>query len=398
MPKTSAIFAGLFLLMAVSPAFAQNNEFPYTPSLDLKAMDRSVDACVDFYQYACGGWQKQNPIPPDQSSWDVYRKLYEDNLKYLRSILEEAALPQPGRDNVTREIGDFYAACMDEATIEKRGFTPIGGDLTAIAKLKSIREMTPLVAHLHLIYGGTILFRHGSIQDPDDSEQEIAELDQGGLGLPDRDYYTKDDAKSKEIRLRYLGHVQRVFELIGDTPETAKKNAQSVMDLETSLAKASMARVDRRDPYKIKHKMKVADLSKVAPDFDWAVYYKLLQFPNFEILNVAVPDFFCELNVRLRSTSLDVWKTYLRYHIADSAAPYLSSKFVEENFDFFRKYLRGVEEMQPRWKRCVQYTDHNLGEALGQVYVRKTFPPDVEARTLDMVRRIEDAMRTRIEN
>jgi endothelin-converting enzyme/putative endopeptidase len=398
MIKTSATSACVLILVLFSAAAAQDASFPYTPSLNLSAMDTTVDACVDFYQYACGGWQRQNPIPPDQSSWDVYRKLYEDNLNYLRSILEEAASSEPERDAVTRQIGDFYAACMDETTVEKRGLAPLESDLNAIAQLTSTKQLAPLVARLHMTYGGAVLFRHGSTQDPDDSNQQIAQLDQGGLGLPDRDYYTKDDAKSKEIRERYLRHVQQVFELIGDNPEIARKNAETVMTLETLLAKASMRRVDRRDPYKVKHKMKVADLSKLAPDFNWTIYYKELRYPKFEILNVAAPDFFRVLNVQLKSASMDVWKTYLRYHIVDYAAPYLSSKFVQENFDFFRKYLRGVEDMQPRWKRCVQYTDRNLGEALGQVYVRKTFPPDVEARTLDVVRRIETAMRKRIEN
>ena len=397
MLKASAA-CGFLVTVLLSSAAAQDVSFPYTPSLDLKAMDRTADACLDFYQYACGGWLKENPIPPDQSSWDVYRKLYEDNLKYLRSILEEAASLESDRDTVTREIGDFYTACMDEATVEKRGLAPLEKDLDAIARLTSIQQMAQLVAGFHLTYGGAILFRHGSTQDPDDSNQQIAELDQGGLGLPDRDYYTKDDAKSKEIRERYLRHVQQIFELIGDSPEVAQKNAEAVMSLETVLAKASMTRVDRRDPYKVKHKMKVSGLSKLAPDFNWTSYYKDLRYPHFEVLNVAVPDFFRVLNAQLKTTSIDVWKTYLRYHVVDSSAPYLSSKFVRENFDFYRKYLRGVEDQQPRWKQCVQYTDRNLGEALGKVYVRKTFPPDVEARTLNMVHRIEDAMHQRIEN
>src|SRR6516225_1772988 len=199
MAKTFPAYACLIILLSFSIAIGQTTTkgqepaFPYTPSLDLRAMDKSVDACVDFYQYACGGWQKNNPIPPDQTSWEVYRKLYEDNLKYLRGILEEAAAPQAGRDLVTREIGDFYAACMDEATVEKRGLTPLQSDLNAIAGLRSMRQMTQLAAHLQFTYGGAILFRQGSTQDPDDSNQQIAQLDQGGLGLPDRDYYTKDD-------------------------------------------------------------------------------------------------------------------------------------------------------------------------------------------------------------
>jgi len=399
MVKQSALFLILTLSSFVPALGAQINQdpaFPYTPSLDLTAIDKSVDACVDFYRYACGGWQRNNPIPPDQTSWDVYRKLYEDNLKYLRSILEQAAALEANRDAVTRQIGDFYAACMDELTVEKRGLAPLKTDLDWISRVRSERQLAQIVGRLQLTYGSAILFRQGSTQDPDNSEQQIAELDQGGLGLPDRDYYTKDDAKSKEIQARYVQHVERVFELMGDDAGTAKTNANTIMTLETLLAKASMTRVDRRDPYKLKHKMNVAELSKLAPKFDWAVYYKELHYPSFEIVNVAPPDFFRELNAQLERVSVANWKTYLRYRVVDSASPFLASSFAEENFNFYRKYLRGVEDMQPRWKRCVQYTDGNIGEALGQIYVRRTFGPEAEARTLDMVRRIEDAMTKRI--
>jgi len=368
---------------------------PYTPSLDLDSMDKSIDPCVDFYQYSCGNWQKNNPIPPDQTSWDVYSKLYEDNLKFLREILEQAST-ETQRDAVTQKIGDFYGACMDEASVEKRGLAPIRPYLDAIAELKSSSELTPLIAHLQFVYGGTILFEQGSTQDPDDSEQQIAEIDQGGLGLPDRDYYVKDDAKSKEIRERYLLHVEKVFELMGNGTESARKNAATVMSMETALAKAQLTRVDRRDPYKLKHKMKVGDLNQIAPAIAWPTYYKGLQYPEFEIVNVATPDYFKEVNSQLTNEPIADWKTYLRFHVVDSFSPYLSAKFVNENFEFYRKYLRGAKEQQARWKRCVQYTDHDLGEALGQVYVQKVFSPEVKASTLDMVRRIEDAMGQRI--
>ncbi len=368
----------------------------YTPSLDVNSMDKSVDPCVDFYQYACGGWQKNNPIPPDQTSWAVYAKLFQNNLNLLRSILEEASVQNWERDAVTQKIGDFYGACMDEPAIEKRGLAAIKPDLDAISELKSASEITPLIAHLQFVYGGTILFEQGSIQDPDNSEQQIAEIDQGGLGLPDRDYYLKDDAKSREIRQRYVLHVQKVFELMGHSVEAAKKNAETVMSMETALAKAQLTRVDRRDPYKLKHKMKVADLSSLAPVFDWPTYYKDLQYPSFETVNVATPDYLKEVNAELTTAPLADWKTYLRFHVVNSFSPYLSSKFVDENFEFYRKYLRGAKEQQPRWKRCVQYTDRNLGEALGQVYVAKVFSPELKASTLDMVRRIEDAMAERI--
>jgi putative endopeptidase len=375
----------------------QEPTLPYTPSLDLASMDKTADPCVNFYQYSCGGWKKNNPIPPDQTSWSVYGKLYQDNLQFLRGILDQASTDSTSRDAVTREIGDFYAACMDEVTVDKQGIAPVRSDLETIAKLQSAKEMAPVVARLQQAYGRSVLFGAGSTQDPDNSEQIIAEIDQGGLGLPDRDYYTKEDPKSKEIRERYLQHAQKVFELMGEDAVTAKKDAETVMRMETELAKASMTRVDRRDPYKLKHKMKLSELNELAPNFDWKAYYAVAEYPQFEILNVAAPDFFKEVNAKLAAEPLDNWKTYLRFHVVDSASPYLSSPFVDEGFAFYRQYLRGAKEQQARWKRCVSYTDRELGEALGQVYVAKVFSPELKQSTVDMVRRIEDAMALRIQ-
>ena len=369
---------------------------PYCPSLDVNSMDKSVDPCADFYHYACGRWQKNNPIPADQTSWDIYAKLYEDNLNFLRGMLERASTGGAQRDPVTREVGDFYAACMNEAAVEKRGMSPIRPQLDAITALESAKDLPPLIVKLQLDYGGSLLFRGGSVQDPDDSEKEIAELDQGGLGLPDRDYYTKEDAKSKETRERYVQHVQKIFELIGEPGDTAKQNAAVVMRMETLLAKSQLTRVERRDPYKLKHKMKSADLDTLVPNFGWTVYYRDAGYPAFDTVNVSEPEFFKEINSLLASEPIENWKTYLRFHVADSAAPALSSASVDENFDFYRKYLRGAKEQQPRWKRCVSYTDRNLGEALGQVYVAKVFSPELKASTLDMVTRIEAAMEQRI--
>jgi len=391
------IFAPLLLLsILAAQASAQSGAkpssepaFPYTPGLDVKSMDKSADPCTDFYQYSCGGWMQNNPIPPDQVRWDVYSKLYEDNLHYLRSILEQAAIKANQTDAVTQKIGDFYGACMDETTVEQRGLAPLQSDLNAISLLTSLKQITPLIAHLQFEFGRGLLFAQGSTQDPDDSEQQIAELDQGGLGLPDRDYYVKDDAKSKEIRERYLQYVQKMFELMGDNAATARTNAGTVMTMETALAKASMTRVDRRDPYKLKHKMKVADLAQLAPNIDWSIYYAQLQYPKFEIVNVSTPDFFKEVSRQIASTPIEDWQTYLRFHVVNGSTIVLPKRFVDENWEFYRKYLRGAKEQQPRWKRCVQYTDEDLGEALGQVYVRNTFPPELKASTLDMVQRIE---------
>ena len=381
---------------ATSGSSAAEPTLPYSPSLDLTSMDKSADPCVDFYQYSCGGWQKKNPIPPDQTSWGVYGKLYQDNLRFLRGILEEAVKAKQ-RDAVTQKIGDYYSACMDEAALNKRGLQAIKPELDAIAALKTVHDLAPLVARLQLEAAGTTMFGSSSIQDPDNSEQQIAGINQGGLGLPDRDYYTKDDAKSKETRERYLQHVQKVFELLGDSPDKAKSEAQDVMRMETGLAEASLTRVERRDPYKRKNKMKVADLQAVAPNFDWPAFFKAATTPPFEILNVTAPPFFRVLNSELGSESLDNWKNYLCFHVANAYSPYLSQPFVDENFAFYRQYLRGAKEQQPRWKRCVQYVDDDLGEALGQAYVRKVFSPQLKASTLDMVRRIEDAMGQRIQ-
>jgi endothelin-converting enzyme/putative endopeptidase len=358
-------------------------------------MDKTVDPCVDFYRYSCGGWQKKNPIPPDQTSWSVYGKLYEDNLQYLRGLLEQASTAKD-RDPSTQKIGDFYGSCMNETLVEQLGAKPMQPELAAVQALKDRKELAPLLAKLQLA-GVAVLFNYGPTQDPDDSDRMIVDIGQGGLGLPDRDYYIKEDAKSKETRERYLQHVQKMFELMGDAPAVARKNAATVLRMETSLAKASLTRVERRDPYKQKHKMPVPDLYKVAPDFDWNAFFTTSGVPKFDILNVSWPDFFKDVDSQIKSAPLEDWQTYIRWHIAHSRASLLSSAFVNENFEFYRKYLRGAKELQPRWKRCVEYTDGDLGEALGQVYVRKTFGPELKASTVEMTQQIEDAMAVRIQ-
>src|SRR5215472_1145556 len=386
------------LLMTVASAQSPTTPaLPYSPSLDVTSMDKAVDPCVDFYTYSCGGWQKRNPIPPDQTIWSVYAKLYQENLVFLRGILEEAAATREPRNQATQEIGDFYGACMNESIVNHRGLAAIQSQLNAIASLKSVRDIAQLTAKITLPFGRMLLFDGGSTQDPDNSEQEIADLAEGGLGLPDRDYYTKQDAKSKETREKYVQHVERVFAFLGDKPEAAAANSQTVMRIETALATASWTRVEKRNPYNLKDKMSLDGLEQLAPNFDWPTYYRDAAYPQFDTVNIESSKFYKQVSDLLKSESLDNWKTYFRFHVADAFSPFLSQAFVDENFSFYRAYLRGAKEQQPRWRRCAQYTDHNLGEALGQAYVAKVFSPELKAQALDMVSRIEDAMRQRIE-
>jgi putative endopeptidase len=375
---------------------AEVKALPYRPSFDVTAMDKSADPCVDFYQYSCGGWKKANPIPPDRTSWGRYGQLYEDNLALLRGILEQAAAAK-GRDAVDQKIGDLYRSCMAEAAINKKGASPIQPQLEAIACVKTMRDLAPALAKLQLEdIRGELMFGPGSIQDPDNAELQIAAIDQGGLGLPDRDYYTKEDAKSREIRDRYQQYVQKIFTLLGDSPAAAKANAEAVMQMEATLAKASQTRTERRDPYKLMHKMSEAQLAVLAPNFDWNTYWKALNPPTFQTVNVISPDFMKQLNQSLAREPLENWKNYLRFHVANMYTEYLSDNFSREHFEFFQKYLRGAQEQPPRWKRCVQFVDHRLGEALGQAYVRQVFSPELKASTLKMVEEIEKAMELRI--
>ena len=397
-------FGCVLALLVLSFSFSISSQtaplgtsLPYTPSLDPTVMDRAVDPCVDFYKYACGKWNQKNPIPADRTAWSVYAKAYEDNLTLLRSILEQAATATQ-RDAVTQKVGDFYSACMDEATANKRALSALKPELDAINSIQSLTDMTAVVAHLQIVStGSSMLFASGSEQDPDDTEKQIANLSQGGLGLPDRDYYTQEDTKSKEIREHYVQHVQKVFEMLGDSSDTAKQNAQAVMQIETRLAKASWTAIEQRNPYNLKHKMSLQDLEKLAPDFDWPLFFNKVEAPKFETVDISSPQFFQELDRMLKSEPLGNWKNYLRFHIANSYAPYLSENFSQEAFAFYSQYLRGAKEIRPRWKRCVQYADAYLGEAVGQEYVRRVFSPALKQSTLDMVERIEHEMELRIE-
>ncbi len=365
---------------------------PYTPSLDLTSMDRSVEPCVNFYNYSCGNWIKRNPIPPDQSRWSVYSKLTQDNEMLLWGILVEAAKQRAGRSEAERQIGDYFAACMDEPAIERTGTAPLKAALDRIKALKSVADLAGFVADEHLALQGSMLFGFGSNQDFADASRVIAFANGGGLGLPDRDYYVKTDAKSEETRQKYLLHVQKMLELLGQKPDAARADARTVLEIETALAKASLTRVDKRDPYKLYHKVTRTQFEASTPSFGWDRYFGGVGLPGLTELNVTEPEFYKELENQLRRRKIDDWRAYLRWHVAHAQARYLSSPFVQAHFDFYNKYLRGVAEQQPRWKRCVQFVDRNLGEALGKVFVEKTFGPEVKQRTLAMTKEIQKAM------
>ena len=388
-----ASVAGNPVAAQTPPADKPATSFPYTPGLDVNAMDKTTDPCVDFYQYTCGGWMKNNPVPADQPRWSVYGKLGQDNQRYLWGILDELAAKQQGRNVRQQKIGDYFAACMDEGAVEKLGAKPLAPMLGQINAMKFKRELPALLARLQLnTTDAGFFFGFGSNQDFADSNKVIAFATAGGLSLPDRDYYLKPEEKSKEIREKFVAHVARMFELLGDNAEAAKRNAAKVMELETALAVGSLSRVDRRDPHKLFHNMDAKGLKALTPGFEWSAYLKVAGLAKLNAFNVTEPEFFQALEKLLQSSSLDDIKTYLRWHLAHASAQHLSTPFVNESFGFFSKTLRGVPELKPRWKRCVALVDGQLGEALGQEFVGRAFSAELKKKTLHMTKQIEQAM------
>ena len=386
-----------FLCLLAGTALAQTPQqpltsLPYTPSLDTGSMDRGVDPCVNFYQYSCGNWRRQNPIPPDQSSWSVYDKLADENLRLLWGVLQQEADSSHSRTPNEQKIGDFFHACMDEGAIANAGLDPLRPALAAIDAVQSKRELATLLAREHVQQNSNALFNFGSNQDFANAQQVIAFAEAGGLGLPDRDYYVKTDAKSQETRAKYLDHVARILTLAGEDTAAAHRHADIVMSIETALAKASLTRVERREPHNLFHKMKTAEFKALTPDFDWDAYLSGIGLAPPAVVNVTQPAFYKEVQQLLKERDLADWKTYLRWQLLDGNARYLSPPFVNENFAFFSKYLRGVEQLPPRWKTCVRLIDRNLGEALGEVYVQKVFTPEAKKQTLEMTTQIETEM------
>lgn len=362
-----------------------------TQGFDINALDRTAKPCMDFYQFACGNWMKNNPVPADRARWGRFDELDENNQRVLHQILDKASSPDPKRSPVLQKIGDYYASCMDEQKIDGLGAKPVKPELDRIAALKERNGLVDELAHLHLV-GVNALFNFYPNVDFKNSKMMTANVDQGGLGLPDRDYYLKDDPKFADIRKEYVAHVQKMLELQGDAPEAAAAEAKTVMAVETSLAKASMDRTVRRDPHNRDHKMSVQELQALGPNFAFTRYFDGIGAPKMNELNVANPEFFKQVNAQLSTVPLADWKTYLRWQVVNTTAPILSTPFVDEDFHFKGQVLSGQKEIKARWKRCVQFTDADLGEALGQPYVDETFGAEGKQRTLKMVDALEKAL------
>jgi putative endopeptidase len=386
-PK-AIVSLSLVVAFSVTATFGQAH-------FDIAGMDTSAPACNDFYQYANGGWLKANPIPAAYPAWGVANVLNEKNRDVLHDILETAAKNTAAKKGSNEQkVGDYYASCMDEAKIEADGLKPIQAELDLVNKVTDQKSLQMEIAHLHSL-GYNALFGSGSNRDFKNASETIIGIFQGGLSLPTRDYYLKDDARSKTIRDEFVKHVAKMFELMGDDAAKAAGEAQAVMTLETKLAGGSKLPVELRDPEKLYHRMPMTAVKDAAPAFDWMGYFQTVAHSKADV-NVATPDFFKVMNTELTATSIDDWKTYLRWNIVNRAAAALSSKFVDEDFHFKGTVMQGSTENLPRWKRCVAATDGAMGEALGAVYVQKAFPPAAKERALTMVRNLEAALKSDI--
>jgi putative endopeptidase len=390
------VAAVVFLEILITPSFAQTPAEP-AAGFSIDNIDKSQDPCVDFYQYACGNWLKKAEIPADRSSWLSFEEIEERNLATLRNILEKAAAGGAGRSAIDQKIGDYYSACMDEKAVDAKGLDPLKPELDRVAAASDKSALIESVARVHLI-GPNPLFRFYSSPDLHNADMVIAYIDQGGLTLPDRNYYIKeDDQKMAEMRKQLVAYVTSMFTLSGQTPQQAADSAQTVLRIETSLAKASMDRTLRRDPKNRDHKMARDAAITLAPNFYLSRYFQDLNAPGFSELNVSNPEFFKQVNSVIESEPLNALKSYVQWHLLDGASAWLSQPYVEAHFKF-QQALTGQAEIQARWKRCVDSTGNALGEALGQRYVEETFGADGKQRMLKMVDALEQSLDEDIHN
>ena len=397
MKSTKLVFC-LAVLTVVAAGIATAGDYRTNErGLDRRNLDTATDACVDFYQFANGNWLALNPIPDEYSMWGISHEMYERNLALLRQIMEEADDADAPKGTNEQKVGDFWHTGMDIEKIEAQGLAPLKADLERVDAIAAVEEVAAMVRDLHA-EGVSVLFDQGIFQDLKDSEQYLYYAVQGGLGLPDRDYYTREDEESAKLRRQYVSHVSAMLQLMGDTAEQASEAAANILELETRLADASLTNVELRDPANYYNIETLKSADEATPNFSWSRYFERLGLTEMEKFSYAQPDFFAEMNALLAEAELDTWKAYLRWNLINNFSPFLSEAFVDQDFEFYGKTLRGTEELQPRWKRVVARTSSSLGEALGQVYVERAFPPQTKSRADKMIEDLRSTVGARIQD